>query len=269
MVNFSLAICLALPLAASAFTASTTSKVASLSLTQLNLFNKKEGTTSTGPPQFDAAPESGSGNILENKFTGGAFEDIPADEILTSAAAIASKIKSAKDLGWKLPPKRSGAARPRHRAWGGEAELAVQDKANYDEARENCVEKWLTYEDFLVATRASPGPAADSVFVALAGGSKYAERDICEAKIAQWTGGASEAVSTSSGGFFGRKTGGASNFNEAAFVKTVKDGRRDLGLGWGSFLSVNGFFASCIIFPTNPAAQGLENLINGLKDQTL
>jgi hypothetical protein len=265
MVKLSLAIILALPLTATSFTVVfTTNKVASPP-TQLNLFNKKVET----PAQFDAASlKSENGNILENKFTGGAFEDLPAEEIMASAAAIASKIRSTKDLGWKLPPRRGGGARPRHRAWGGEGELAVQDKANYDESRENCVEKWLTYEDFLAATRASPGPAADSVFVALAGGSKYAERDRCEAKIVQWTDGDSGAAPASSGGFFGRKAA-ASTFNEAAFVKTVKDGRRDLALGWGSFLSINGFFASCILFPTNPAAQGLENIINNLKDQTL
>mmetsp|Transcript_13080 Transcript_13080/g.19595 ORF Transcript_13080/g.19595 Transcript_13080/m.19595 type:complete len:269 (-) Transcript_13080:89-895(-) len=267
MAKFSVSILMALPFVANSFTLPTTSRLTSS--TNLNLFNnKKEVTPSTRPAQFEA-PEKGSGNILESTFTGGAFEDEPADEILASAAAIASKIKSVKDLGWSQSGMRRGQARPRHRAWGGEGEMPIQDKANYDEKRENCVEKWLTYEDFLAATRASPGPAADSVFVALAGGSKYAEREICEEKIAQWTGGASEAAPASSGGMFGRKASRAASFNEAAFIKTVNEGRRDLGLGWGAFLSINFFFASCIIFPTNPAAKGLESLVDSLKDQAL
>ena len=269
MAKFTAAIVMALPLVANSFTVPTTNTGRLTSSTNLNLFNNnKEDTPSTRPPQFDA-PNEDSGNILDSTFTGGAFEDEPAAEILASAAAIASKIRSVKDLGWTQSAKRRGKARPRHRAWGGEKEMAVQDKPNYDEKRENCVEKWLTYEDFLAATRASPGPAADSVFCSLAGGAKYAEREICEVKIAQWNGGASEAAPASSGGLFGRKTSRASTFNEAAFIKTVNEGRTGLGLGWGAFVSVNGFFASCIIFPTNPAAKGLASLVDSLKDQVL
>ena len=218
------------------------------------------------PPQFDA-PKSGNGNILESIFTGGAFEEEPADEIMSSAASIARSIKSTADLGWTGPPRRKGNARPRHRAWGGEGEQAVQDKANYDEERENCVEKWLTYEDFLAATRASEGAAADTVFVALAGGAKYAERDVCEAKIAEWTGGDVSTSTTTSGGIFGRRSVAKSTIDEQAFIKTVKQGRQDLLTGWASFLGVNTFFASCILFPTNPAAKALEGLVDSVKDQ--
>jgi len=169
------------------------------SSTRLHLFggdsNKKKtsavlekSNTNTRPIQFEASKNK-KGNIFDSIFTGGAFKDTPSsDEILSSASSIASKIKSVKDLGWTKPPKRRGNARPRHRAWGGEGEMAIQDKANYDETRENCVEKWLTMEDFSRLTGAAPGPAADTVFVALAGGAKYAEREICEVKIAKWTG---------------------------------------------------------------------------------
>jgi len=98
----------------------------------------------------EPATKNGSGNILETIFTGGAFEDdFSKEEILSSATVIASKIKSTKDLGWKIdPPKRKGKARPRHRAWGGEGEMPVQDKANYKEENERCVEKWLTWKTF-------------------------------------------------------------------------------------------------------------------------
>jgi hypothetical protein len=247
---------------------SSSSSSSSSSCTRLYLFkgenNKNSSNKSTRPIQFETSKNKNKGNIFDSIFTGGAFEDTPSEEILSSASSIASKIKSVKDLGWTKPPKRRGNARPRHRAWGGEGEMAIQDKANYDETRENCVEKWLTMEDFLRATRAPPGPAADTVFVALAGGAKYAEREICEMKIAQWTG---QGKTTAKENNKKQKTLVA--FDQDAFRRTVKEGRQDLLLGWVSFLSVNLFFASCIAFPTNPAAKALEGFIENLKEQAL
>lgn len=250
------AIFLVFPLAASAFTNVSTRKSLVVKFHMVN-----------------EPPKNGDGNILESIFTGGAFEsDFSNEEILSSAAVIASKIKSTKDLGWKIdPPKRKGKARPRHRAWGGEGEEPVQNKSNYDESNERCVEKWLTMEDFLANTKAQPGPAADTVFVALAGGAKYAERDICEAKIQEWTSASLSATRSpaKSTGLFGRSTGGASSFNEKAFIKSVQEGRRELLVGWAGFLSVNTFFASSIIFPTNPGAKFLESLVDTFKDQVV
>ena len=111
---------------------------------------------STGPseiqlaavPNPDKMPKNGDGNMLEGMFTGGIFDKDP--DTFSSAIKIASKINSVKDLGWTAPAKRSGAIRPRHRAWGGEGEKAIQDKANYDEDNEMCVEKWLTMVCFKV-----------------------------------------------------------------------------------------------------------------------
>jgi len=265
MVKFaSVTICLSLPALASAFTSVSTTCTKSSRVNELHM-NKN-----VVP---EPATKNGSGNILETIFTGGAFEDdFSKEEILSSATVIASKIKSTKDLGWKIdPPKRKGKARPRHRAWGGEGEMPVQDKANYKEENERCVEKWLTMEDFLANTKSKPGPAADTVFVALAGGAKYAERDICLAKIEQWASTPSNASKTPAkpSGVFGRRAGGASTFNEKAFIKSVQDGRRDLFLGWAGFLSVNTFFAGCIIFPTNPGAKFLATLVDSLKDQVV
>jgi len=198
-------------------------------------------------------PKTGSGNILEKVFTGGSFED-DAEGTLAEAAKIASRIKSTKDLGWTQPPKRRGNTKPRHRAWGGEKELPVQSKPNYDEAKENCVEKWLTVEDFCAKTKSS-GPAADTTFVALAGGAKYAEREVCEEIITQWRSGGSNKG--------GR---GVGQFNEAAFEKSVKAGRTALITGWGTFLTITTFFATCILFPTNPASKYFEGLIGKVLD---
>lgn len=172
-------------------------------------------------------------NTLQSTWNGGSFAN-REDE----AAKIASKIKTVKDLGWNAPPKRKGGTRPRHRAYGGTTELPIQNKPGYDETNENCPEKWLSLEEIYGLVRDS-SPAADTVFVALAGGKSCAERDICEAKLQEW------------------RSGGA--FDEAKFIQSVKAGRTDLAIGWGAFLAVNSFFVSCIIFPTNPAAKVLES----------
>uniref|UniRef100_A0A7S4MN62 PSI-J n=1 Tax=Odontella aurita TaxID=265563 RepID=A0A7S4MN62_9STRA len=192
-----------------------------------------------------ARPNGGKdpNNSFESLFTGGAFND--EDE---AAVKIATKIRSVKDLGWTGPAKRKGKARPRHRAWGGSSELPVQLKANYDESNPKCVEKWLTQEEFYSIARVD-GPAADTVFVALSGGGAFAERDVCEAKLQQWRSGEPKGNS----------------FNESAFLKSVSEGRRDLGLGWVLFLAINGFFVSSIVFPTNPGAKALEGLIANLQ----
>jgi len=230
-----------LPTMVLAFAPTTSSKVS----TKLHFFNKK--TEEKVSPV--AIPAKGSGNSMEKIFKGGLFSDDDESEIMASAIKIALKIKTTKDLGWTQAPKRKGKARPRSRAWGGEGEKPVQSKANYDESKENCVEKWLTIEDLVKYTKCQPGPAADTVFVALAGGAKYAERDVCEEKIQQWTDGAARG-----------------KINEEAFIKSVKAGRNSLIASYVSFLSVNTFFASCILFPTNPAAKGLESLVDSLKD---
>lgn len=96
-------------------------------------------------------------------FTGGAFDNV--DE---QAAELASRITSIQALGWNTPPRRRGAARPRHRAYGGQTEKPIQDKPGYDESSPQCVEKWLTQEIFYEKVKDS-SPAADAVFCALAG----------------------------------------------------------------------------------------------------
>lgn len=168
-------------------------------------------------------------------FTGGAFDGVESE-----AAKVASRIRSVKDLGWTAPEKRAGSARPRHRAFGGEGEEPIQAKANYDETNPNVVEKWLTQEEFEKKFRVS-GPVADTVFVALAGGGAFAERNKCEACIAQWQ---------SSG-----------KFDEAQFVKTVQAGRRGLAIGWGIFGGANVWALAGILLPTNPSVKLLEGLI--------
>jgi len=179
-------------------------------------------------------------NILETTFTGG-WGAKPEAEIEAGAIKIASRIRTLKDLGWKKPERRAGNIRPRHRAFGGSGEKPVQLKANYDESKEMCVEKWLTQDEFYTLVKDS-SPAADTVYVALAKGASYAERDVCEKLLLAW-----------------RPNG--KTFDEARFMASVKSGRTELAAGWALFLSLNGFFASSIVFPTNPLAKGLEQVI--------
>mmetsp|Transcript_8181 Transcript_8181/g.22779 ORF Transcript_8181/g.22779 Transcript_8181/m.22779 type:complete len:249 (-) Transcript_8181:197-943(-) len=191
-------------------------------------------------PKISELKEKNS-NILEATWSGGAFASMEEE-----ASAIASKLRSAKDLGWTGPPLRRGNTRPRHRAYGGTTELPIQDKPNYDPSSDNCVERWLSLEDFYVRVKES-GPAADTVFVALAGGRSCVERDVAEKLIDEWRSGPRGA------------------FDESKFLASVKKGRADLAIGWAGFAAANFFFASCIVFPTNPAAKALEQALANIQ----
>jgi len=181
-------------------------------------------------------------------FTGGAFDGVESD----AASVVASRVKSVKDLGWTKAPKRKGSTRPRHRAYGGEGENPVQFKPNYDESNPLCVEKWLTQEELEVKCKVSSGPVSDTIFVALAGGGAFAERDVCEKKIQTW-----------------RSSDGNNAFDETAFLKTVQQGRLQLGLGWLIFGSAVTFAGTGIIFPTNPAMKVFEGLVDQLRGSLL
>lgn len=177
------------------------------------------------------------------------------------AADLASKkIRSVSDLGWKETAKRRGKTRPRHWAFGGAGEKAVQDKPNYDPANPLCVEKWLSLPDFY-AIVGDDTAVADTIFVALAKGGAYVEREVAEEVISQWRPSASSSKAASSKpSMFGRGKGAAS-FDRAAFLKTVNNGRRDFLIGWAAFVAITGFAVSGIVFPTNPVQLALVDLL--------
>lgn len=183
------------------------------------------------------------------------------------AAALASKkIRSVQDLGWSGPAKRRGGTRPRHWAFGGAGEKAVQDKPNYDPENPLCVEKWLSLQDFYGIVKDDTA-VADTIFVALAKGGAYVEREVAEQVIARWRSGGSAATSTKSsgGGVFGRmKATGTSSFDEQAFLKTVKEGRQDFLVGWAAFVTVTGIAVGGIVFPTNPLQLALVDLLDAV-----
>lgn len=79
------------------------------------------------------------------------------------------------------------------------------------------------------------------MFVALAGGNAFAEREVAEQKIDQW-----------------RPSG---TFDETAFLKTVQQGRNELAFGWSIFSFIVGFAALGLVAPTNPGAKALEAVL--------
>ena len=161
------------------------------------------------------------------------------------AADLANKkIRSVKDLGWTKPAKRAGNMRPRHWAWGGSGEKSVQDKPGYDESSPQCVEKWLSLEDFYAIVKDDTA-VADTIFVALAGGGAFIERDVAESVIAKWRPSS------------GTKGRGFAAIDTAAFKKTVSDGRTKFLAGWGAFSFITGFAVLGIIFPNNPVQLAL------------
>jgi hypothetical protein len=182
------------------------------------------------------------------------------------AGRLASKtIRSVADLGWKSKvAKRRGNTRPRHWAFGGAGEKAIQDKPNYDPTNPLCVESWLSLQDFYAIVKDDTA-VADTIFVALAKGGAYIERDVAEDVIAQWrpttTGG--NPAAGSGGPMFGR-TKGVSGFDQGAFVKTVQEGRFDFVKGWAAFVTITGVAVAGIVFPTNPLQLALVDFLETL-----
>lgn len=204
---------------------------------------------------MSSSPSSDSDdqNSFNNFFSGGVFlsegkygTKLDEDEVMKKATLLASKIRTVKDLGWTgATGARKGNMRPRHRAFGGENELAVQDKPGYGTigSKEFTPEKWLSQDEFnrLMKVRSVNGvtpPESDVVFVALAGGNAYAERYRVEEILSKWRNGRS--------------------FDEEEFMKSVKKGQFDLILGWSFYLSVVLTAALGIVFPTNPVNKALE-----------
>ena len=149
------------------------------------------------------------GEEKQELFKAGLLANLEAE-----AAQLASKkLKSVKDLGWKQPALRRGGTRPRHWAFGGSGEKAVQDKPNYDPDSPLCVEKWLSLQEFYAIVKDDTA-IADTIFVALAGGGAFVEREVAEEVLAQW------------------RPNGSRQLDEAAFLKTVQSGRQKFLLGW-------------------------------------
>lgn len=119
---------------------------------------------------------------------------------------------------------------------------AIQDKPNYDPESPLCVEKWLSLPDFYSIVRDDTA-VADTIFVALAKGGAFIEREVAEEVIASW------------------RPDGARSFDQQAFLTSVQKGRQDFLLGWGGFITITGLAISGIVFPTNPFQMALVDLL--------
>ncbi|GMI01140.1 hypothetical protein TrLO_g3841 [Triparma laevis f. longispina] len=147
-------------------------------------------------------------------------------------------------------PAKSGitiGSKPKHRAWGGETEPPVQSKAlpNIDMSS---VDPWITFEEMAEcsALKNADDDVKQAIFVSLAGGQRYLNRERCEHSLSKWTDGSSN------------------KFSAAGFERALRDGRVDLAQGWAVFLLLTVGFASCIVAPTSPAPRAIEAFIDSL-----
>mmetsp|Transcript_22166 Transcript_22166/g.52472 ORF Transcript_22166/g.52472 Transcript_22166/m.52472 type:complete len:260 (-) Transcript_22166:727-1506(-) len=177
------------------------------------------------------------------------------------AVELASKrIRTVSDLGWKgKETRRRSSIRPKLWPFGGSNELAIQDKANYSPDNPNCPEPWLGLEDFYGLVKDDTA-AADIIFVSLAGGRAFVERDVAEAVLDRWWGTSS---STADGSKNARRRQ-TQQFDRLAFEQTVKAGQRDFIAAWSLFLGLTGFAIAGIAFPTNPVQLALVDVVDAI-----
>lgn len=189
-------------------------------------------------------------------FKGGLFADEFSQE--RAAELVSEKIRTVSDLGWKeKEARRPSRIRPKLWPFGGDSELAIQDKANYSPKNPNCPDPWLGLQDFYLLLNDDTA-AADLIFVALAGGRAFVERSNAEAVLDRWWGtGGAMTVGTRK-----PKRNQKRQFDRLAFEQTVKTGQRDFIAAWSSFLGLTGFAAAGILFPNNPFQLALVDLID-------
>ena len=219
------------------------------------------GFQSTVSTNFNTPPTSTQLAAAASNNNGGGGEFFKAGllaNVEDEAGRLASKtIRSVADLGWKSKvAKRRGNTRPRHWAFGGAGEKAIQDKPNYDPTNPLCVESWLSLQDFYAIVKDETA-VADTIFVALAKGGAYIERDVAEDVIAQWR-------PTTTTGRRTTKASAVAGFDQGAFVKTVQEGRFDFVKGWAAFVTITGVAVAGIVFPTNPLQLALVDFLETL-----
>jgi hypothetical protein len=189
-----------------------------------------------------------------------------------AALLAAKKVRSLDDLGWEtrgkpgLSPRRRrrSSVRPKFWAWGGATEVPLQDKPNYDPANNpNTPDRWLSLEELYVRLDDDTA-VADTIFVALAGGRAFCERDVADRVLDLWWGTGGGDDSEAAGQKQMKKKKQPSSFNRAAFYQTVQRGRQEFLAQWAAFLGVTGFAVAGIVFPTNPLQMALVDVLDGV-----
>merc|ERR1712241_542369 len=96
--------------------------------------------------------------------------------------------------------------------------------------------KWLGLEDFYSLVN-DDSPAADLIFVSLAGGRAFAERSNAERVLTQW---------------WGPPDGRKRRFDRGAFERSVRAGQIDFALVWASYVGIIGFAGLGLVAPFSP-----------------
>lgn len=193
-------------------------------------------------------------------FKGGLLADEESQERAVELAS--RKLRKISDLGWKgtESSRRQSNIRPKLWSFGGNSELAIQDKANYSPENPNCPEPWLGLEEFYSLLNDDTA-AADLIFVSLSGGRAFVERNVAESVLDRWWG---TSAATDEPQKQKRRQKQKQQFDRLAFEQTVKAGQRDFIAGWSLFAGLTGFAVVGIVFPTNPLELALVDLLDAI-----
>ncbi|MGK3746795.1 MAG: hypothetical protein ACI90V_013658 [Bacillariaceae sp.] len=198
----------------------------------------------------NCALHASNSNDNNELFKAGLLADESSKELAIKLAS--TKIRKVSDLKiWKeksnLKNKSSISIRPKYWSFGGNDEFPIQDKANYSTDNPNCSEPWLGLQDFYSVID-NDTAAADIIFVSLAGGRAFIERDIAESVLNQWW-----------------NSNDSKKFDPVSFEQTVKIGQRDFITSWSVYVGVIGIAVTGIAFPNNPIELGLVRIVDMMK----
>ena len=213
-------------------------------------FSSSSSTKTTASSDFGLFASNSNSNSNSNGntelFKGGLLADESSKELAIKLAS--TKIRKVSDLKiWKEKSNlknKSSSIRPKYWSFGGNEELPIQDKANYSTDNPNCSEPWLGLQDFYSVID-NDTAAADLIFVSLAGGRAFIERDAAESVLDQWWNN--------------------KKFDSVSFEQTVKVGQRDFITSWSIYVGVIGIAATGIAFPNNPIQLGLVNILDMIR----
>lgn len=207
--------------------------------------------TKKGSTLFASSP-SPSSSSDDDLFKAGLFCDESSKDLAVKLAS--TKIRKLSDLGWRETTKRGidttlsqrkSSIRPKLWCWGGSKELPIQEKANYSPDNPNCPEPWLGLQAFYSLV-GDDSAAADLIFVSLAGGRAFVERDVAESVLNRWW----------------QQPKNKQQFDRHSFEQTVVSGQIDFVTSWTFFIGIL-LAAGCgIAFPENPLQLALVRAID-------